>query len=110
MVSTSWGFCLMAIHIGLHFGIVISMVKKIPFRNQWITIVIRVIGFLLAFYGFYAFISRQIGERMLLLMEYAFFDYDEPAIFFFADYVCILIFFAMVAYYLGKFLRKKKGE
>ena len=115
MVSTAWGFCLMAAHIGLHWGMVVGMAKKILVNGKWAGIVARGIAVLLAVYGIYAFISRQIGERMLLLMEYAFFDYGEPAVFFFADYVCILILFAALSYYLthllggfAKLLRKKK--
>lgn len=109
MVSTAWGFCLMAAHVGLHLGMVVGMAKKILVNGKWAGFVARGIVVLLAGYGIYAFISRQIGERMLLLMEYAFFDYGEPAVFFFADYVSILILFAALAYYLAKLLRKRKG-
>lgn len=108
MVSTAWGFCLMSVHIGLHWGTAIAMTKKFPVRGKWAGIIARGLAALLAGYGIYAFISRQLGERMLLLMEYAFFDYDEPAIFFFADYICILTLFAALSYYLAKLLRKKK--
>lgn len=108
MVSTAWGFCLMAAHVGFHWGMVVAMMKKLPVSGKWAGIIARVVAALLAFYGVYAFISRQIGERMLLLMEYAFFDYGEPAVFFFADYICILILFAALSYYLAKLLRKKK--
>lgn len=108
MVSTAWGFCLMSAHIGLHWGMVIGMAKKTPIKGHWQGTIARGIAVLLALYGVYAFIARQIGERMLLLIEYAFFDYEEPAVFFFADYMCILILFAMLAYYLAKLLRKKK--
>lgn len=110
MVSTAWGFCLMATHIGLHWGMVVAMIKKLPVSGKWTGIIARVVAALLALYGVYAFISRQIGERMFLLMEYAFFDYEEPAVFFFADYVSILILFAVLSYYLAKLLRKKKGS
>lgn len=110
MVSTAWGFCLMAAHIGLHWGMVVAMIKKLPVSGKWTGIIARVVAALLALYGVYAFISRQIGERMFLLMEYAFFDYEEPAVFFFADYVSILILFAVLSYYLAKLLRKKKGS
>lgn len=108
MVSTAWGFCLMAAHVGLHWGMVVAMMKKLPVSGKWAGMIARGVAALLALYGIYAFISRQIGERMLLLMEYAFFDYGEPAVFFFADYICILILFAALSYYLAKLLRKKK--
>ena len=108
MVSTAWGFCLMAAHVGLHWGMGAAMMKKLPVSGKWAGIIARVVAALLALYGIYAFISQQIGKRMLLLMEYAFFDYGEPAIFFFADYICILVLFAALSYYLAKLLQKKK--
>lgn len=110
MVSTAWGFCFMAAHLGLHWGMAVRAAKKIPTRGKWTVILARGIAVILSCYGVYAFCSRQIMERMFLLMEYAFFDYEEPAVLFFADYISILIFFAALSYYLAKLLRKKKGE
>lgn len=116
MVSTAWGFCFMAAHLGLHWGMAIRAAKKIPthgrkaFHGKWTVILARGIAVILSCYGVYAFCSRQIMERMFLLMEYAFFDYEEPAVLFFADYMSILIFFAALSYYLAKLLRKKRGE
>lgn len=106
MVSTVWGFCFMAAHLGLHWGMAVGMAKKIPMKGKWTIIAARGIAILLSCYGAYAFFFRQIAERMFLLMEYAFFDYEEPAVFFFADYISILIFFAALSYYLAKLLRK----
>lgn len=115
MVSTAWGFCFMAAHLGLHWGMAVRAAKKIPthgrkaFHEKWTVILARGIAVILSCYGVYAFCSRQIMERMFLLMEYAFFDYEEPAVLFFADYISILIFFAALSYYLAKLLRKKRG-
>lgn len=108
MISTAWGFCLMAVHVGLHWGMVVGMAKKLPVRGKRAGAAARMTAGALALYGIYAFASRQIGERMFLLMEYAFFDYDEPAVFFFWDYVCIMILFAALSYYSSKLLRKRK--
>lgn len=112
MVSTAWGFCLMAIHLGLHGGIFAGMIKKIP--NKKAAVIARIAVAVIACYGVYSFVIRQIGERMFLLMEYAFFDYEEPAMRFFADYISILIFFATFTYYgmkvVGKMVQKRKGR
>lgn len=108
MISTSWGFCLMSVHIGIHWGMVVSKVKKVSVKKKWMTTFIQGVICVINIYGIYAFISRRVGERMLLLVEYAFFDYNESAVFFYADYVCIMIFFATLSYYLAKILRKKK--
>ena len=109
MVSTAWGYLLMSAHIGLHFGMIAGMFKKkIKLKNKWFGIVGKIFVALLSTYGIYAFITRQLADRMFLLMEYAFFDYNESPLFFFGDYLCILILFAALAYYLSKILKQRK--
>lgn len=109
MISTAWGYLLMAVHLGLHFGMILAAFRrKIHPQNRIVCAVGRIAPFLIAAYGVYAFFVRQLADRMFLLMEYAFFDYEEPAIFFFGDYLCILFLFALLAYYLTKLLKSKK--
>ena len=109
MISTSWGYLFMSAHIGLHFGMIAGIFKKkIKFQNKLLGITGRISAALLSAYGIYAFITRQLADRMFLLMEYAFFDYEEPALFFFGDYLCILILFAALAFTLSKILKPRK--
>ena len=109
MISTSWGYLLMSAHIGLHFGIIAGVFKrKIPLKSKWIGLIGKLVAVLAAVYGIYAFIARQLADRMFLLMEYAFFDYEESPLFFFGDYLCILIMFATITFYLSKILKHKK--
>lgn len=109
MISTAWGYVLMSMHIGLHFGTMLNAIRKkgsAP-KKEWILVGRCLLIGLLA-YGVYAFFVRQIPDRMLLLMEYAFFDYREPAVLFFADYLTILILFATLTYALMTFFKKMK--
>lgn len=109
MISTSWGYLLMSAHIGLHFGLIAGIFKrKIPIKSKWIGVIGTLAAILAAGYGIYAFLTRQLADRMFLLMEYAFFDYEESPLFFLGDYLCILILFASVAFYLSKLLKRKK--
>lgn len=108
MISTTWGYLLMSAHIGLHFGMIAGIFKKIKFKNKWFGIVRKIFVALLSVYGIYAFITRQLADRMFLLMEYAFFDYNESPLFFFGDYLCILILFAALAFNLSKILKQTK--
>ena len=43
-------------------------------------------------------------------MEYAFFDYEEPALFFSGDYLCILIFVCCPCLYLIQNIKTKEKE
>ncbi len=111
MVSTAWGYLLMAMHLGMHWGMVVGMVRKhIHVKGKWPGFVARISVLLLASYGAYALITRQLVERMFLLVEYAFFDYREPPIFFFGDYLCILILFAAMSYCGRSFLKKRNWK
>lgn len=100
MVCTAWVYLLMAIHLGLHWGMVLRKVKLPPLPG-------RISAAVVSLYGAYALFSRQLPDRMFLRMEYAFFDYEEPAIFFFGDYLAILVLFAAGGYYLTRLLQKR---
>lgn len=43
---------------------------------------------------------------MFLLIDYAFFDYDEPIIFFFFDYLAIMGLFIFITYYFSNYSSK----
>ena len=88
MLASYWGYVIMSFHVGLH-------VKKFP-----------AILFIPALYGIYAFFKRQIHEYMFLITEFAFFDFDEPLIFFFIDYICVMILFAFAGFFIMKACRK----
>jgi hypothetical protein len=105
MISTSWGFVLVSAHLGLHWGRVIGTVKRlikinVPPLVPRIAVRLGTCG--IAAYGLYAFIVRQFGLKMFLLIEFAFFDYEEPPFFFFRDYIAIMGLCACVAYYTFK--------
>lgn len=109
MISTAWGYLLMSAHIGLHFGMIAGMFKrKINLKSKWLGIAGKIFAILLSVYGVHAFITRQLADRMFLLMEYAFFDYEESPLFFFGDYLCILILFATLAFTISKITRRSK--
>lgn len=111
MLSTVWGYLLMSAHLGLHWGMMIGLFRRnVQFKSKLPRIIGKGLLALISLYGIYAFINRQIADRMFLLMEYAFFDYEEPAVFFFADYISIMVLFAAIGFYLSKMLRKQKKE
>ena len=107
MLSAYWGFAFISLHLGLHWNIIMAMTKKI-FKKQsavrsWI---VRIIGFLIAGYGIYAFIKRDIGSYMLLKTQFVFFDFDEPMIFFLIDYIAVMVLFVFIGYYLSEGLKR----
>ncbi len=111
MLSSYWGFILMSLHIGLHWCIMLGMakrfVKELPAAGKWL---LRGIAAFIAGYGVYAFIQREIGQYMLLKNHFAFFDFEEPLIFFLADYIAVMTLFVWVSHYFSKGLRYIKRE
>lgn len=110
MVSTYWGFLLISIHLGLHWGMVMGMAKRMV-KNKLSSksgmVISRLLAGIISLRGIYAFFSRRMWEKLFLVVEFSFFDYDAPVWIFFIDYIAIMGLFACVSYYSIKGLRKK---
>ncbi len=97
MVLAAWGFVLMSAHLGLHWGIAASRVNISPH-------ICRMIAIALSTYGFFAFLSQQVGAKMFLLVKHTIFN-GETALLFFADHCSIMVLFVCFAYYSMKLNR-----
>lgn len=108
MISAYWGFVLMSLHLGLHWGMMMGIakrfVKELPSIGRWL---LRGIAVFIAGYGAYAFIQQDIWRYMLLINHFAFFDFGEPLIFFLADYIAVMWCFAWISHHFSKRLRYK---
>lgn len=107
MLSAYWGFVLMSLHLGFHWSMMMGMagklVKKPSKIRKWI---LRGIAVLVAGYGIYAFIRRDIGSYMLLKNQFVFFDFEEPVVFFMLDYIVVMGLFVCTGHYLSEGLKK----
>jgi hypothetical protein len=63
-------------------------------------------AFGVAAYGVYAAIERQFFLKMFWRIDFAFYDYEEPAVLFFASYISIMGAIACAAYYGNKILTR----
>ena len=113
MASSYWGFVLMSLHLGIHWGIMTGMAGKLfeqpSAARKWLA---RLAGFGIAAYGVWAFIKRDVLSYMLMQVHFVFFDYEEPVIFFILDYMAAMGLFVLIGHYLSRGLiklgRKKK--
>lgn len=96
----NWGLVLMSLHAGTHLGAMLPKGKKKA-------IVLGCLG-AVSLYGAYAFVKRQIHAYLFLKLPFAFFDYSEPRVFFFADYLAVMILFAMLGYGIMKLLKVRR--
>lgn len=109
MISTAWGFVLMAIHVGLHItGIMNKLntkMKNSTFEYVYYFILLLLIGF-----GIYSFISLRLWEEMFLLVDFKFFDYEQSATLFYLKYVAILIALALGIYFILNIIKKLSNK
>lgn len=54
----------------------------------------------------FSLMKRELWNDLFLLQEFKFFDYSESLWIFYLDYICILIFIGMMAYFV--FCKSKK--
>ena len=108
MLCAYWGFVLMGLHLGLHWGMIMALAgKRLPVTGTWIC---RIAGALAALYGGYAFAKHSLADYMLLKSHFVFFDYSQPLALFLLDQLAILALFVWVGYYLSRIMRQiKKG-
>lgn len=109
MAASYWGFVLMSIHAGLHYGMVVGIVSKavkgrrIPKAAVW---VLRVFAVLIAAYGAVCFYRADIISYMLLKNQFAFFDFEQSAVSVFTEYAAMMGLWIWFSYYLAKILKK----
>ncbi len=111
MISAYWGFVLVSIHLGFHWNMIMGMAKKLFPRSsavrKWTG---RILAFMIAGYGIYAFIKRYIGVYMLLRSHFVFFDYEEPLVFFYLDYIAVMGLFVLIGNYICAGLRRSMSS
>lgn len=107
MLCAYWGFAVISLHLGLHWSMMMGMAKRIWGKPSVVrTWLARVSGFLIAGYGAYAFVKKEIGSYMLLKIQFVFFDYDESLILFLIDYIAVMGLFVFIGHYLAEAVKK----
>lgn len=109
MFAAYWGFVFMSLHLGLHWGTILGMMRKVSKKKeisksiQWTT---RAIAFLIASYGVFAFIKHNLLSYMLLQNQFVFFDMKQPLLLFFLDYIAMMGLWIWLGHYIKLALQK----
>ena len=107
MLGAYWSFVLMSLHLGIHWNMMMAAARKAagnPSKGR--TIWLRAAGIAVAGWGVFAFIKRQVGEYLMSRIQFAFFDFEEPVLFFLLDYLAVMGLFVWIGHYLAVGLRK----
>lgn len=103
MLSAYWGFLFLSLHLGLNWTVMMGIAKKLlPKLPRFCTILARLAAFCIAVYGIYALFRRDLPDYLFLRSHFVFFDYEEPRLFFFLDYLAIMGLFICIGYLCGK--------
>ena len=91
MLCAYWGFVLLSFHLGIHWNMILGMAGKLCGKPSKMRAgLIRAAGVLIAAYGIYALIRRNIPAYLFLRTQFVFFDFEEPLAFFFLDYLAVM--------------------
>lgn len=107
MASTSWGFVLMAIHVGLHITALMNKLNT-KMKNSTFEYVYYFILVILVGLGIYSFVNLRLWEDMFLVNHFKFFDYEQSPIMFYLKCMTILIAIALIIYSIFALVRKLK--
>ncbi|MBQ9022296.1 MAG: cytochrome b/b6 domain-containing protein [Eubacterium sp.] len=107
MILAYWGYVMLCVHAGTHL---VAPLKKLVRKSQKGFAAFCVIFVCISVYGFVAWIRRGFPGYMSGRTMFAFFDLSEPRVFFFLDYIAIMVLFMMAGCLIMYLLRKKSAK
>lgn len=112
VLSAFWGFVLMALHLGLHWNMILGMMRKAtgPAASKPLQIFLPIAAAVVAGYGLYAFLKNQFLSYMFLTSSFVFFDFERPVLLFFTEYMAIMGLFIFLAHYTSKEIQRLTGR
>ena len=110
ILGAYWGFLLMSVHLGLHWNMILGIVKKqVKLKPSKVrSIALFCISAVIAVYGICVFIKRDFATYLFLKSEFVFLDYSEPKLLFYFDYLALMGLCIFIAHYGSKLCRRKK--
>lgn len=111
MAASDWGFLLMAAHLGLHWEMLLGMVRKAEktrLSGKPVSPLPTAAGALVAVYGAAAMVRRDLAAYLFLRAEFVFLDFSESKIRFYLDYLAIMGTFIFLFHFAGRLLRTCK--
>ncbi len=108
MASSYWGFVVMALHLGIHWGIFAGLARKmlrIKESSRVRSIVLFLVSAAIAVYGVTVFVKRNLLAYMLVQTQFVFLDFGESKLLFYLDYLAMMGTCIFLAHYIGRVLR-----
>lgn len=109
MAASYWGFVLMSVHLGMHWGMIVGMFRrllkgrKLPNVSVW---GLRLASIVIAGYGLVCFIQKDIASYMFLKNQFVFFDFEQSALSVFIEYIAMMGFWIFASFYMVRGIGK----
>ena len=109
MAASYWGFVMMSIHLGMHWGMIVGMFRrllkgrKLPNVSVW---GLRLASIVIAGYGLVCFIQKDIASYMFLKNQFVFFDFEQSALSVFIEYIAMMGFWIFASFYMVRGIGK----
>lgn len=107
LLGSYWGFTICCLHAGMHLT---GTVRKWKSKTGMAKVIPAALALCVSGYGIYTFIRRGLPAYMTLREQFVFFDFDEPLVLFFLDYLAILLTLILLGCLLGYGLQKCGGK
>ena len=105
LLAAYWGFVLMSFHAGTHGSMALSRLRMDNKAIRWI---VRALAAVVCIYGGCAFLRRGFAEYMFLKTVFVFFDTSRPFVFFYLDYLAVMLLFMTLGYLTMKAAGRKR--
>lgn len=106
-----WGFIIMAVHIGLSWGMIIHSVSRmtgILGTNRIFTIALRVLAVFIVVYGVRSSFEREMGSKLFIYNPFGNWFNDDSTIRFLIDHLSIMGIYICGTHYVLKFIQKQQ--
>ncbi|MFC0274463.1 DUF4405 domain-containing protein [Metabacillus herbersteinensis] len=103
-----WGFIIMAVHIGLSWGMIINSVRRmtgITGTSRIRTITLRILALLIVAYGVHSSFEREIGSKLIIYNPFGNWFNDDSIIRFLIDHLSITGIYICGTHYALKFIQ-----
>lgn len=101
MLSTSWGFIIMSIHLGLHLNSLINKIN-VKLKKSIFEYIYYLVFAIIIIYGIYSFIKLNFISDMFLLNPFKAYDFDESPFVFYLHVLSSSLFISLTIYLLNR--------
>lgn len=105
LLCAYWGLIFMSIHLGMHIEQIWKSIKR---KRSKPSIALYIICGILAVVGVYVFIKLKFADYMFGRVQFVFIDSSASVILTILEYLCVMVLFAEIGYWLNKAAMKSK--